>query len=85
MMADWGTHIVMDGVWGIVPDLPLAVAATRERRIHPRRQRWHRLLHHPVAGLLAGLVWALTGQQRYLALARHVALDHMTHRRGWRG
>lgn len=82
-MACWGTHLLMDGPLGILPDLPLALAVARERAIHPRRQRWHRVLHHPAALLLAGLAWLATGRRVWLAVARHILLDHLTHRRGW--
>ncbi len=82
-MACLGTHWLMDGPAGLLPDAPLIAAVLTTGAIHPRRSplyQLHLLTHHRALIMLL-----LAPSRPARAWGRHVLLDHLTHQRGWYG
>lgn len=90
-MADWTVHYYLDGVAGILPDIPLACGILLAKGQHIEKTTvWYKLhcyIHHPISCFLSCWFWFAFSSTRLSGITRawtrHILLDYMTHKRGW--
>jgi hypothetical protein len=90
-VAHWVEHYMMDGVAGVLPDIPLAVSIILWRKkgirvpITSNGYLLHRATHSVVCFMvLFGLFCFLPSRRGLVGiLMRHLLLDYLTHDRNW--